>query len=290
MKIVIIGSGGRLGAALLGAYCDKFEVRGFSHSEIDLGDFDEIEQFITPLEFNLLINSAAMTNVDMCEEQRDEAFRINGGAPDVLAEICEKKNARMIHFSTDYVFDGEKNEPYLEEDEANPISAYGESKREGEEAVLAASDRNLVVRVSWVFGPDRPSFIDNIIQRARENESVAAVADKFSTPTYSRDIAEILPRFFGEEAEGGMLHFANTGECSWQEYTQHALDVCHESGIPLKAQKVDPLKMSDMKSWIARRPVHTVLSTEKYSEIAGTTPRAWRDAVAEYVRDFVARK
>lgn len=290
MKIIIIGSGGRLGAALMGAYRDKFDVRGFSHSEIDLGDFDEIEHFITPLEFDLLINCAAMTNVDMCEEQSDEAFRINGRAPDVLAEICENKNARMIHFSTDYVFDGEKTEPYVEDDDANPISAYGESKREGEEAVLAASDRNLVVRVSWVFGPDRPSFIDNIIQRARENNTVAAVADKFSTPTYSRDIAASLPRFFDGKAEGGMLHFANAGQCSWQEYTQHALDICHEFGVPLKARKVDPVKMSEMKSWIAQRPPHTVLSTEKYSKITGTKPRAWRDAVAEYVREFVARK
>src|SRR5438105_4298971 len=136
MKIVIIGSGGRLGAALMRAYQGKFGLIGFIHGQIDLENFDEIEELITPLEFDLLINCAAMTNVDMCEEQPEEAFRVNGGAPDVLAGICQNKNVRMIHFSTDYVFDGEKNEPYLEEDEADPISAYGKSKREGEEAVL----------------------------------------------------------------------------------------------------------------------------------------------------------
>jgi dTDP-4-dehydrorhamnose reductase len=289
MKIVIIGSGGRLGQALVEAYREKFSVVGFSHSQIDLADFDEIEQFITPIEFDLLINCAAMTNVDMCEEQPEEAFRVNAGAPDILAEICEKKNARLVHFSTDYVFDGTKEEPYLEEDEAHPVSVYGESKLEGEAAVLGMSDRHIVIRVSWVFGPHRASFIDNVIQRARENESVAAVADKFSAPTYSRDIAEMLPRFFDPSEAGGILHFANAGRCSWQEYTQHALDCCRQFGVPLKATQVQPLEMTDMKGWIAQRPINTVLATEKYSNIAGAAPRSWRDAVAEYIRDFVAR-
>ncbi|MEY2487445.1 MAG: dTDP-4-dehydrorhamnose reductase [Verrucomicrobiota bacterium] len=288
MKILIIGSGGRLGAALTRAYREKFDVTGLSHAQIDLADFDEIEQLIAPLQFDVLINCAAMTNVDMCEEQPDEAFRINGGAPDVLAGVCETRNARLIHFSTDYVFDGEKKEPYGEEDETNPISIYGASKREGEEAVIAADARNLVVRVSWVFGPDRPSFIDNIIQRARQNEVVDAVADKFATPTYTSDIAQMLPRFFNiDESEGGILHFASTGECTWQQYGQHALDCCRENGVPLKAKEVQPVTLSDMKTWIARRPVYSVLSTAKYSGLAGVAPRPWRDAVAEYVRDFV---
>jgi dTDP-4-dehydrorhamnose reductase len=153
----------------------------------------------------------------------------------------------MIHVSTDYVFDGEKREPYTEEDPAEPISVYGESKREGERRVLETSDRHLVLRVSWVFGPDRPSFIDNILKRAREDEDVAAVGDKFSTPSYTKDIAEALrpiaaggvdpgtavsdrgynPAVSPESVRGGysgILHYANTGACSWQEYAQWALD------------------------------------------------------------------
>ena len=120
--------------------------------------------------FDVLINAAGFTKVDLCETQPERAFLINAEAPRVLAEICGEKNARLIHFSTDYVFDGEKREPYTEEDEATPISVYGESKLAGENNVLAAQDRNLVVRVSWVFGPDRPSFIDAMIKRAQESE------------------------------------------------------------------------------------------------------------------------
>jgi dTDP-4-dehydrorhamnose reductase len=289
MRIVIVGAGGRLGAALMREYREKFEIFGFDHTHLDLSDFDRVREKLSALDFNVLINTAAFTNVDRCEKEIGQAFRINAEAPKLLAQICRDKNAKLIHFSTDYVFDGEKREPYAENDIAKPISVYGESKREGEKSVLQTQDRHLVVRVSWVFGPDRPSFIDAIIKRAREEAHVDAIADKFSTATYTRDIAHTLPRFFEVDVEGGLLHFANAGECSWQEYGQFALDSCHSLGIPLKARTVSPSKLADMKNWIARRPVYSVLSTEKFFSLTGTTPRNWRDAVADYVREFVAR-
>jgi len=307
MKIVIIGSGGRLGAALTRAYRDKFDVVGFNHAQLDLTNLDQVREKVTALDFDVLINCAAFTNVDLCETQREQAFQINAEAPRVLAEICREKKAKLIHFSTDYVFDGEKREPYTEDDAAKPISFYGESKREGEKLVLQTQDRHLVVRVSWVFGPDRPSFIDGVIKRARENEHVEAIADKFSTPTYTLDIAQMLLKVVagvgdpgstiadrgktGVDASSysGVLHFANAGECSWQEYAQFSLDCCRSLGIPLKAKTVGTLRLSDMKSWIARRPVYSVLSTTKYITMTGTSPRTWRGAVADYLREFVAR-
>jgi dTDP-4-dehydrorhamnose reductase len=290
MKIVIIGAGGRLGSALMREYRDRFDLVGFDHEDLDLNSEKEIADWLLPLDFEVLINTAALTNVDYCETHREEAFRINAEAPRLLAEICRGKNAKMIHISTDYVFDGEKREPYREEDEARPISVYGESKREGEKNVLAAQDRHLVIRVSWVFGPDRPSFIDAMINRARESERVDAIADKFSTPTYTRDIAEMLPRFFDVNVKGGILHFANAGECSWQEYAQFALDCCRSLGVPLKAKTVDALKLAEMKNWVARRPVNSVLSTAKFSSLTGNTPRTWRDAVADYIKDSYSKK
>jgi dTDP-4-dehydrorhamnose reductase len=289
MKIVIIGSGGRLGAALTRAYRDKFDVVGFNHAQLDLTNLDQVREKVTALNFGVLINCAAFTNVDLCETQRERAFQINAEAPRVLAEICRDKKAKLIHFSTDYVFDGEKREPYLEDDVPKPISFYGESKREGERLVLQSQDRHLIVRVSWVFGPDRPSFIDGVIKRSRENEHVEAIADKFSAPTYTLDIVEMLPRFFDLHVNGNILHFANAGECSWQEYAQFSLDCCRSLGIPLKAKTVGALRLSDMKNWIARRPVYSVLSATKYITMTGTSPRTWRGAVADYVREFVAR-
>ena len=290
MKIVILGVGGRLGAALLREYRDKFDVAGFNHRQLNLSDLAAVREKLRNTRFDILINAAGFTKVDLCETQPDRAFLINAEAPRVVAEICDEKNARLIHFSTDYVFGGERREPYTEEDQASPISVYGESKLAGENNVLAAKSQNLVVRVSWVFGPDRPSFIDAMIQQAQENDEVDAVADKFSTPTYTLDIAAMLPQFFDANVEGGILHFANAGQCSWREYAQWAVDCCHDGGLPLKAKTIGERKLRDMTNWIARRPVYSVLSSAKYTKLTGISPRTWREAVSDYITRFYSKK
>lgn len=290
MKIVILGAGGRLGSALMRDYREQHDVAGFNHAQLDLACLEDVRTKLSGMTFDVMINAAAFTNVDACETERDRAFLINAEAPGVLAEICNAQGAKLIHFSTDYVFDGAKHVPYLEEDSANPISLYGESKLAGEKNVSAAGNGHLVVRVSWVFGPDRPSFIDAMIKRAQENEKIDAVTDKYSTPTYTSDIAGMLPLFFDRGIEGGILHFANAGKCSWQEYAQWALDCCTEADISLKARTVGALNLSDMTNWTACRPVYSVLSTAKYTELAGTTPRAWREAVADYITHFYSKK
>jgi dTDP-4-dehydrorhamnose reductase len=290
MKIVILGAGGRLGAALLREYREKYDIAGFNHAQLDLASLNDVRGKLGAMNFDVLINAAAFTNVDACETERDRALLINAEAPGVLAQICNAIEAKLIHFSTDYVFDGEKRAPYTEDDQANPIGFYGESKLAGEKNVLAAANGHLVVRVSWVFGPDRPSFIDAVIKRAQQDEKIEAVADKFSTPTYTDDIARMLPQFFDRGVGGGILHFANAGKCSWQEYAQWALDCCRDAGIPLKARTVGALKLSEMKNWVARRPVYSVLSTAKYTELSGTRPRAWREAVADYITRFYSKK
>lgn len=285
-RLVAVGAGGRLGAALVREYGKDFEVAGFNHAQLDLGNPEQLRATLGALEFDVLINAAAQTNVDRCETEVDEAFVLNAEAPKVLAEICATKTARFIHISTDYVFDGEKREAYREEDEARPISVYGESKREGERRALSANERALIVRVSWVFGPDRPSFVDWAIDQARQREDVKAIADKWATPTYTLDLAELLRPLLLDASVSGLMHLANTGECSWQEYAQWALDCCHSSGVSMRATKVGALKLSDMKNFVAKRPVHSVLSTNKYESLTGRKPRAWRDAVVEYVTQF----
>ena len=289
MKIIILGTGGRLGAALAREF-KEFDITGFNREQLDLSDLDGLRTKLGHMTFDVLVNAAGFTNVDACERERDHAFLINAEAPGVLANICNAKDAKLIHFSTDYVFDGEKRTPYTEEDHANPISVYGESKLIGEENVLAAGNHYLVVRVSWVFGPDRPSFIDAMIKRAQENERVDAIADKLSTPTYTRDIAGMLPQFFDRTVEGGILHFANAGKCSWQEYAQWALECCRDAGIPLRTTTVGALTLRDMSSWVARRPAYSVLSSVKYAELTGKAPRAWREAVADYITRFYSKR
>jgi dTDP-4-dehydrorhamnose reductase len=140
-----------------------------------------------------------------------------------------------------------------------------------------------------VFGPDRPSFIDQVIARARERAEIAAVADKFSTPTYTLDLARWL-RTAWEKNISGLLHLTNHGECSWQKYAEHALDCCRKAGIELKAPFVAPIQLAEMKDFVARRPVYTVLSTAKFERLTGAQPRSWHEAVAEYVNAYIAEK
>jgi dTDP-4-dehydrorhamnose reductase len=286
-KIVIIGAGGRLGAALVRAYSSDLAVVGFNHAQLDLGSPAQLRSTLGALDFELLINAAAQTNVDRCEACPEEAFAMNSEAPRLLAEICRAKNARFIHISTDYVFDGQKRTPYLERDEARPVSVYGESKREGERLALMANDRALIVRVSWVFGPDRPSFIDWALNQAREQEEVEALSDKWATPTYTLDLVELLRPLLANMNATGLFHLANSGECSWQEYAQWGIDCCLAEGIALKAKTIGATTLAEMKSFIAQRPVYSVLSSNKYFELTGQMPRHWRDAVAAYVHDHV---
>lgn len=289
-KIVVLGAGGRLGSALVAAYAKRFNVAGFNHAQLDLGEADALRRTLAEQEFDLLINCAAQTNVDRCEDEREEAFLLNAEAPRVLAEICSAKKARFIHISTDYVFAGREEGARHEEDPAEPVSVYGESKLAGEENVRAVDPQHLVVRVSWVFGPERPSFVDSMLKLAAEKDEVAAVADKWSTPSYTRDLAELLLPLFERPEAQGLLHLANAGECSWREYAQHAIDCAHEAGVPLRAREVGAVSMADMKQWRAQRPVHTVLNTAKYEKISGGQPRHWREAVREYVYEFYSKR
>jgi dTDP-4-dehydrorhamnose reductase len=285
--IVIVGSGGRLGAALLREWRKRgAQVIGLDHPQLDLADDHAIRDRLGALDFEVLVNCAAITNVDRCEREPDQAFQVNCAAVATIAEICGQKKARCIHISTDYVFDGTKRTPYVEEDEPRPISKYGESKWSGEKCVLAISEKNLVVRVSWVFGPDRPSFVDQIIQRALQEESVEAIADKVSVPTYTLDVVEMLWRVLQRPEIAGTLHICNAGECTWQEYGQHALDCAAAAGMPLRARAVEPITLAEMRAFVARRPAYTPLSPGKYADLTGAAVRWWREAVEDYVRTY----
>ncbi|MEI6712479.1 MAG: dTDP-4-dehydrorhamnose reductase [Verrucomicrobiota bacterium] len=281
---VIAGAGGRLGSALAREWKAAGEnVIALDRHSLPLGDPAVLKRTLSALDFDVLVNCAALTNVDYCEGNRDEAFRINGEAPAALAVLCEQKGARCIHISTDYVFDGLANRPYRESDAANPVSVYGASKLAGEQAVVSVGERHWSVRVSWVFGPDRPSFVDQIVTRAVKEDRVDAVADKWATPTYTLDAGQLLRPFLRQIEGGGIIHLSNAGLCSWQEYGQWALDCAHEAGVALKAKTVGALAMADLKAFIAKRPPYTAMDTSKIAGLTGCEPRSWKDAVRDHI-------
>ncbi len=289
-RILVLGAGGRLGAALVREWGGPARgVEGLDRQALDFSDLEAVRRTVSEREFDVVANCAALTDVDRCEREPELGFLVNSRAVSVLAAVCAAKGARLLHVSTDYVFDGEKREPYVEEDEARPVSEYGRSKLAGEEAVLAASGQNLVVRVSWVFGPDRPSFVDGILRKAREGGELSAVADKFAAPTYTLDAARGM-RALIEGGASGLVHLCNRGGCSWRDYGQYALECASEAGTVLKQREVLPIQMADLKAFVAKRPVYSVMDPGRFERLTGSRMRTWEESVAEYVRGMARQE
>lgn len=288
--IILVGANGRLGRAL-------FEACGVRHSLAPLPRHDldlqwsrkKIHEALAPFTADVLLLAAGNTSVDYCEVHPNETERVNATAVRHIAEWCAESGTRMINFSSDYVFDGEKTAPYTEEDPVNPLSVYGKSKLLGEEATLETSDRNLVVRLAWVFGPGKPAATpDWAVQMAVENETLSIVDDRIASPSYTRDLAKGLIPLLFDETTTGLLHLCNSGSCTWQEWGQFCVDCAIECGVEVKTREVGALKMEEIFGNRANRPRYTVLSTRKYETLTGRTLPPWQDAVREYIRERVA--
>ncbi len=284
LRVAILGKRGRLGAALCRELAKEFAVVPLGREEIDLLDVRSHD--LDKYNFDLLINAAAATNVDWCEQNRATAFVVNGRAVGSLGQYCAANGRRCIHVSTDYVFSGNQSVPYSETAPVEPLSAYGESKALGERLLLQASEQHLVIRLSWVFGPDKDSFLDSILDQASSHEQIQAVADKFSSPTYSLDLAQWIRPLLLDQPVGGILHLCNSGVCSWQEWGQHALTVATHCGVIFQAKEVLPIPMVSLSRFAAKRPIYTAMDTTRFSNLTGLRPRAWQSAV----EDFVLRK
>jgi len=265
------------------------KVRGFGRTEFDLTDPIAPDALLGAGDFDWVVNCAAATNVDLCERQPELARMANAEAPGRIAQACAKSNTRLIHIGTDYVFDGVASEPIGEETPVSPISVYGQSKADGDCAVMDTLPDGLVCRVSWVFGPERPSFVDQILTRARLETRVAAVDDKWSSPSYADDLAEWLAALISTGSDGGVYHLCNRGGCTWREYGEYALRCAADAGVALQTTTVEPQSMNGIAAFIAKRPVHTILSTAKFERATGTTPSSWQDAVSRYLHEQIAR-
>ncbi|MDB6003707.1 MAG: dTDP-4-dehydrorhamnose reductase [Prosthecobacter sp.] len=225
-----------------------------------------------------------MTSPDVCEVEPERAFQVNAVAPRLMAEYCQARGARMIHFSTDYVFSGEPHDLWCEEDETEPVNVYGRTKLAGEQAVLKASPNALVARVSWLFGPDKASHPDHIIQRALQTGDLSAVADKVSVPTSNVDISGWIEQLIVQHPTTcGVLHLCNTGIASWHSWAETALGIALRLGVPVKTMRVRPVELASLTQLKAPRPLMTVMSNAKLQSLLGGEIRNWYDALEDYL-------
>lgn len=293
MRIVIIGSGGRVGGALARHFrLAGHAVVAFDRTGLDLTRPPVIRDRLEPLAFDTVLLPAAITSLEHAEAHPDEARAANVEGPALVATLCAARGARLIHFSTDYVYDGTRPGLRSETDLCNPVSVYAQTKADGDRRVLeATSGAALIARVSWIFGPDRPSFPDQILERARTGAPLEAVADKFSMPTSALDLAAWLEPFVDgpHRKLGGVVNFCNSGPpASWHSYGQTTLDLAAELGLPLRTTTIEARSLADIAAFKARRPVHTAMSNDSLSALLPAPPRPWPEALRDYLRTYHA--
>jgi dTDP-4-dehydrorhamnose reductase len=268
-----------LGSDLIGSFAPAAGVTGLGPEDLDITDAGACRAILLEHRPDVLINAAALTDVDYCESHEAEATRVNGAGAANLAQAATESQALLIHYSTDYVFDGGKSEPYVEEDPPNPLSAYGRSKLLGEQSVRSLARDHLILRTSWLFGSAGKNFIRTIIKAAQSTKQLRVVNDQRGSPTYTRDLAACTVRLVNAHARG-VFHVTNSGSCTWFDLAAFALDCC---GIPAEVQ---PVK-TEAYPRPAPRPANSVLANHGLAR-AGLPPmRPWQQAVREYVRDHL---
>lgn len=293
-KIALLGASGMLARKVR----KKAITAGYTVSLYDLPDFDmtdraQVLQEMTRLQPDVIINCAAFTNVDGAETEQDLAMAVNGTAPGYLAEAALEADAILVHFSTDYVFDGQKKAPYVEVDAPNPQSAYGRTKLAGEQAIIQSGlDRYFIIRTSWLYGPGGNNFVETILRLAAEREELRIINDQVGSPTFTGDLADAIFSLLGltnhelriaDHVPYGIYHFANEGSCSWYEFACEIVTLAKKQALPIRSQRLLPIRTEEYPL-PAPRPAYSVLSKEKYLLATGADIPGWKDSLVNYLK------
>lgn len=295
MRILLTGTAGQVGGALLPRLRDQHTVIAPRREEFDLSKPETLADKLEALKPDLIINPAAYTAVDKAEEESALAFLVNSDSPAVLARWAAVHDAPIVHFSTDYVFDGTGRSLWREDDPTGPLSVYGRSKLAGESAVRSAGGAHLVVRTAWVYAAQGANFMRTMIRLAREREALRVVSDQWGTPTTARTIASVLVEILGQrEADlsnvfaraKGLVHLTNSGSTSWHGFASAIVEGLRSRGVPLKAAEVVPIATKDYPTK-ATRPAHSRLDLTRLNEAYGLVPPEWERALAEELDAFL---
>ncbi|NCR40498.1 MAG: dTDP-4-dehydrorhamnose reductase [Microcystis aeruginosa W13-11] len=279
-KVLLIGAKGQVGQELQVTLSPCGEVISIGREELDLTNSEKIGQLIREIHPNYLVNAAAYTAVDKAETEPDLAYYINAIAPKIMAESAEKIKAKFLHISTDYVFDGRKNTPYLETDLTNPLGVYGQSKLRGEEEIKTVNSQAIILRTAWVYGSyGKSNFVKTMLRLGREREELKVVVDQVGSPTWAKDIATAITHLLiNVNNPTGIYNFTNSGVATWFDLTKAIFEEAKISGIPLKIQRVIPITTAEYPT-PAVRPAYSVLSGQKISQQLGYIPPYWRDSL-----------
>lgn len=282
MKILLLGCRGMLGSELLVSLRADHEVTGKDIDDFDIASAADCRWIIEENCPDIVINAVAYTDVDGCEAEREKCFAVNAVGIKNISLACQGKNIRIVHFGTDYVFDGKKDGPYHEDDACRPLNAYGQSKLAGEKFLFELSDNFLLVRTAWLYGGRGKNFVRTILEKAKTVRQLDVVDDQVGCPTYTVDLACAVKGLV-EDGRRGLFHVTNGGFCSWYEFAQAILEYAGITEVDVRPIKSDELKRP------AIRPCYSVLEGDKYSRVTGITMRPWRIALRDCLEKINSR-
>jgi dTDP-4-dehydrorhamnose reductase len=283
--ILLVGSNGQVGHELLQTLAPLGRVVATDRAALDLRDEAAIRAVVRDARPALIVNAAAYTAVDKAESESELAFAINGRAPGILAEEAAALDAWLVHYSTDYVFPGDKPQgSYREDEPTGPVNVYGRSKLAGEQAIAASGARHLILRTSWVYGAHGANFVKTIVRLARERERLTIIADQHGAPTSSRLIAEVTaqlaPRLLAGAAQGGVYHLQGAGEATWHDFAVAIVERLRQlDPAGVRCQEIAPIPTSAYPT-PARRPANSRLDCTRLQRAYGLQLPHWREDLA----------
>ena len=299
LKLVILGANGQVGYELQRSLLPLGEVIALDRSHADLTQLDNLKQTLIDLKPDVIVNAAAYTAVDKAEEEQDLAMLINGEAPGVIAETAKQLDALLIHYSTDYVFDGTKSEPYTEDDIPNPINVYGKTKLAGEIAIQKTGCDYFIFRTSWVYATRGTNFAKTIMKLASEREELKVIADQFGAPTSAELIADITALILDRVTRNstlrtqisGTYHLAADGETSWYVYAQFVLEKAIINGYKLRVlpSEIVPVSTADYVV-TAKRPLNSCLDTNKLQSCFEVVLPVWQQHMKHVVLEILGNR
>ena len=284
--IWLIGNRGMLGSDVEDLLHKSSKSCIVSDIEVDITDYQALDGFAGDRKIDWVINCAAYTAVDRAEDEPEKAFTINAMGPENIARFVESRKAKLIHISTDYVFDGGKEGPYREEDLTNPLGVYGKSKLEGENNIQTLTDRYFIIRTAWLYGKKGNNFVHTMLRLLHERNEVRVVADQWGSPTYSKDLARVLLRIVESGGmQHGVYHFTNEGRTSWYGFAKEIYESARESGLLKKECTLVPIKTEEYPTK-AKRPKNSCLSKEKIKSVCRLEIRDWKSALNDFILEI----
>jgi dTDP-4-dehydrorhamnose reductase len=296
MKILLLGKNGQLGKELDRNLAKIGNLTSLSRLDVDITHFDIIKNYIQKMEPDVIVNAAAYTNVDSAETEKAMAYKVNSHAVLNLAKACKENDIWLIHYSTDYVFDGKKTSPYTEIHKTSPINTYGESKLQGEEAIKQMGCKNLIFRTTWVIGKDGKNFAKTMLNLAKTRKSLSVIDDQIGVPTTPSLISKVTVTAIKSILQNkpwpiGIYNLTPKGSTTWYGIAKLTLSKAQEHGINLKIlpSEIKPIKSNQFET-LAERPKNSLLNTEKLSRQLDYELPVWSVALAETLSDIIKEK